>query len=307
MTLGEVFENVLNLIQNKGPGPDDIPAKILVNCVYSLSRPIYLLFKLSLESGVFPEQWKYSFVTPIFKSGNQSDAKNYRPISILGSIPKLLEKIVCDHIKSSVMLGIGQEQHGFCKGRSTATNMITFTQTVLGALESGCQVDAVYTDFSKAFDTVNHRVLAHKLECFGFAGTLLKWLVLYISNRKQFVKVKGFVSQEISVTSGVPQGSHLGPYLFNIFINDLRQEIRFSQPLFFADDLKLFAVVNSFEDTVKIQDDLNRVCEWYNKNMMVLNIKKCKIITFTRIKRPLICDYSLNNNILERVTTIYAT
>lgn len=304
ISLAAVFEGMLSLDPKKGPGPDGVPPSLLIGCAYSLSKPLWFLFSLSLKSGSFPDLWKNAFITPIFKSGNRANISDYRPISVLNSIPKLFEKIVCDCLSTFMNSVIVPEQHGFFQGRSAATNMLLYTQYVLDALESRRQVDVIYTDFSKAFDTVNHKMLISKLEVLGVRGTLLSWLGSYLIGRKQYVKLKGYVSKDICVASGVPQGSHLGPRLFNLFINDLPSVVFESRCLLYADDLKIFKIIDMPADTRLLQDDLNRVELWCQKNKLLLNPTKCKQISFFRTASALNEDYNIGGKTLEKVKSI---
>lgn len=304
ISLATVFAGILLLDSNKGPGPDGIPPRLLVCCAYSLARPLWILFSLSLKTGVFPDLWKTSFITPIFKSGNKANISDYRPISILSSIPKLFEKIVCDYLCAFISPVIAPEQHGFCRGKSAATNMLLYTQFVLDALENRRQVDAIYTDFSKAFDTVNHGLLISKLEVLGIRGTLLSWLKSYLAGRTQNVKLKGYISQNIYVTSGVPQGSHLGPILFNLFINDLPSVIQNSRCLLYADDLKFFKIIDTLADSRQLQCDVEHIRQWCQTNKLLLNVSKCKQMSFVRTASSIDFYYTIGDIALERVRSI---
>lgn len=304
VSLETVYSKLASLDPNKSPGPDGISPILLKNCRCSLAKPLLFLFTLSLNSGVFPKLWKNSFVTPIYKNGEKANITNYRQICILSTIPKIFENFITDQIKERLTMAIMEEQHGFCKGRSTTTNMLLFVQFVLNALENRSQVDVVYTDFSKAFDTVNHFILCEKLKAFGLGGTLLNWITSYLHDRTQSVRVKGFISEEITVTSGVPQGSHLGPFLFNIFINDIKPVFKNSYFLLFADDLKLFNIVKSKEDCDNIQADLDALSRWCTLNFLDLNIKKCQSVSFYRSHSRLEYTYSINGSSLDNVNMI---
>lgn len=165
-------------------------------------------------------------------------------------------------------------------------------------------MDSIYTDYSKAFDRVNHAMLLSKLRALGFPDWLVRWLGTYLVGRTQCVKIKNFCSDEISVVSGVPQGSHIGPYLFILYLSDLTGCFNYCRALFFADDLKIFLEVKSVDDCLKLQSDVNKLSTWSLRNGMSLNISKCHSITFSRKRHPIIFDYSIEGTNLNRVDTI---
>lgn len=257
---------------------------------------------MSLKSGEFLDCWKQSFIIPIHKSGSKSNVDNYRPIDKLQLIPKIFEAVVKRKLYAAVRNHISECQHGFVSGRSTSTNLVIFTNYCLLNMEKRLQVDCIYTDFSKAFDRVNHNVLVKKLEMLGFHSSLLRWLTSYLFNRKQHVKIGPMLSREIHNFSGVPQGSHLGPLLFLLFINDLPHFISTSKCLLYADDVKIFRSVKSVSDAMDLQNDINRLSEWCYLNGLYFNIDKCSVISFKRIKSPVAYEYRIQNSLLKRAS-----
>ncbi len=167
-----------------------------------------------------------------------------------------------------------------------------------------CQVDSIYTDFSKAFDSVSHFVLEQKLYSLGIQNSLLKWLHNYLTGRSQVVKIKSFISKEIKVTSGVPQGSHLGPLLFLIFINDIGEILKDVSFLLFADDLKIYLRISSEQDHVRLQNAINALLNWCRLNKMHLNASKCKLMSFYRSRSPVKFLYKIHDEVLESCDTI---
>lgn len=300
----EIFNKIESLNGNLGVGPDGIPAILLRNCKCVLSDVLCKIFNLSLATGIFPTAWKRSYVTPVFKDGDKSDIKNYRAISKISVIAKVFESIIYDKLSPCVMNIIINEQHGFTKGKSTVSNLLTYEHHLLNAFENKYQVDAVYTDFSKAFDRVDHGILVNKLRSIGIHGSLLKWLESNVTNRYQVVKIKNHISSVIGVTSGVAQGGHLSSLLYNVFANDIKDVFVDCLFLGFADDLKIFKIVRNRGDCLALQDDLNRFSHWCNINRLTLNTDKCKAITFCKIKNPLIYEYSLNDTILQRTNLV---
>ncbi|XP_063707697.1 uncharacterized protein LOC134836418, partial [Culicoides brevitarsis] len=295
-----------NLDANKGPGPDGIHAAFLKKTADVIVDPLLNIFNMSLNKGYFPKNWRSSIVVPIFKSGDRSKIENYRGIAILNTIAKLFEKIVADHLAKFLSRKIDVHQHGFRAGHSTSSNLCQYASNLLLSLENNKQVDAIYTDFSKAFDKVNHKLLRRKLVKIGVRGKILDWIYTYLSNRTQKVRLNGVFSDSLAVTSGVPQGSHLGPILFIIFINDLSQHILNCHYLLYADDMKIYKIVNETSDTQLIQDDLNRINTWCTKNLMFLNVSKCNTITFTKKRKENIIasDYYINDVSLKRVQSV---
>lgn len=289
---------------NKGTGPDGIPPYFLRKCHKEICRPLYYLFTLSLNSGVMPKVWKRCFVVPIPKGGDKHNIANYRPISKLSVIPKMFERIIYDSLFSIVRPFIIKEQHGFLNKRSTETNLCEFVDNITNSMENGFQVDAVYTDYSKAFDKICHPILVQKLMNFGIHGDLLRWLESYLKNRTQAVTVKGYCSTFLPVPSGVPQGSHLGPLLFNIFINDINQIFKTSQFILYADDTKIYKEIRSVEDCLSLQEDLNNLSAYCQDNFLFLNSNKCKVITFSRKRNNIVFPYHINGNKLEKVSVI---
>lgn len=304
ISISEIYSKLNSLDIYKGPGPDGIPPILLKQCSFILSRPLCIIFNLSLKTGIFPQLWKASYITPIHKSGDIGNITNYRPICVISAIPKLFESLVTDFLTPQIDSTIIDQQFGFRSGRSTELNLLSYTDFILLALEKGSQVHAIYTDFAKAFDKVNHPTLLSKLKLIGINGSLLDWLESYLTDRTQIVRVNNFRSNEIQVSSGVPQGSHLGPLLFNLFINDIRDCFINGSVLLFADDLKLFAEVNGTQDCIKLQEDLERLTTWCNSNGMELNANKCHTMSFSRIKDPLHHVYYINNTPLDNVSTI---
>ncbi|CAH2091306.1 unnamed protein product [Euphydryas editha] len=235
-----------------------------------------------------PEIWKRSYVVPIFKSGDKHNVDNYRPISKLSTVAKLFEKIVYDNIYPNLRPFLISQQHGFVDGRSTERNLCEFLHRISIAIDQGFQVDVVYIDYSKAFDRIPHAKLINKLEKAGIHGDLLRWLSSYLENRSQAETVKGRVSSFVPVSSGVPQGSHLGPLLFNVFINDINSVFKNSGILLYADEMKIFRCISDSADYLLLQSDLNKLCEYCSDNSMSLNIRKCQVISFSRMNNAVL-------------------
>ncbi|KAL4127568.1 hypothetical protein QTP88_011735 [Uroleucon formosanum] len=290
----EVEENLSSLRTTKSRGHDGISAQLLYLLLY--------VFNLSLAEGVFPSIWKTSQVTPIYKSGDPGSVSNYRPFSGLPLIGKLFEKIVNKCIERRFKLVLSTNQHGFYGGRPTTTSALEFSAFIRDSFKNMSQVDVIFTDISKAFDSISHIVLINILDRLGVGEPLLSWFKSYITGRRQFVSLFNQKSAEYLVTSGVPKDGHLSPLLFNILINTLCESVD-CKMLLFADDVKLFSCVQSESDAISLQESLNKLVHWCNTVGLELTIHKCKVMSFSR-RHSIIQYYSIDNVILQRINQV---
>uniref|UniRef100_A0A803K1Z4 Reverse transcriptase domain-containing protein n=1 Tax=Xenopus tropicalis TaxID=8364 RepID=A0A803K1Z4_XENTR len=274
-----VLKGLHTINVNKAPGPDGIHPRVLRELGAELQWPLFLIFSDSLSSGMVPRDWKKANVIPIFKKGVRSQPGNYRPVSLTSVVGKLFEGLLRDHIQNYVVENaiMSSNQHGFMKDRSCQTNLIAFYDEVSKKLDSGDAVDIIYLDFAKAFDTVPHKRLLSKLRSIGLSEAVCTWIENWLQDRVQRVVVNGTFSTWNKVLSGVPQGSVLGPLLFNLFINDLGEGIM-SNVSVFADDTKLCRPVNSIQDVTSLQQDLDQLAIWAAKWQMRFNVDKCKVM-----------------------------
>lgn len=301
-------EEITSLLQSldttKGAGPDDLSSKLLSKCSSSVARPIALLFKKSLALCVVPKIWKAAYITPIHKKGSKSDITNYRPISKLCIVMKVFERVIHNQLYSALVNSFSSFQHGFLKGRSTTTNLILFNEFITSSMDDGMQVDVVYTDYSKAFDRIDHNILIRKLQHMGIHGDLLRWFSSYIENRTQAVVLHNYRSSWVSIPSGVPQGSLLGPLLFVIYVNDIDSCFQSSKLLCFADDMKIYSSISSFNDMFALQADLCQLEEYCRLNKLDLNPTKCSVVTYTRKRAVLDTSYTIEDQTLPRHNVI---
>lgn len=289
---------------SKGAGPDGIPPLLVKNLSNELSKPLFWLFNLSLRTGRFPIEWKKSFLVPIFKNGKKSDIENYRGVAIISCIPKLFEAIINKQIFIQVKHLISENQHGFFKGRSTATNLLQFVSFTLDAMDNGKFVQTLYTDFSKAFDRIDIPMLLFKLQKIGVENTLLNWIESYLSDRTQIVKFNGKFSRFIKVTSGVPQGSHLGPLLFILFINDVSSFLKHIKIITYADDMKLYMEIEKLSDVSLFQSEVDSFYQWCTKSLLQLNVKKCYIVSYTRKRSHIDVNITLGKQTVTKCDKI---
>lgn len=302
--LQDILTGLKDLDPNKGSGPDGIPPVLLKNLATEFAAPLFWHYNMSLETGKFPKGWKKSFLIPIYKSGKKSDVRNYRGIAIISCIPKLFESIINRCVFNQIKLRITNAQHGFFKGRSTTTNLLEFVNYTLCAMDSGNYVESLYTDFSKAFDRIDIPMLIFKLDKMGIESRLLKWIESYLTDRLQIVRFEGKKSKPINVSSGVPQGSHLGPLLFILFVNDITYILKHLKILIYADDMKLFKEIKNEEDRECFLSEIRIFDQWCSKSLLQLNVKKCNSITYSRKHSTPPLIVSLGNQEVEKCNRI---
>lgn len=301
ITEEDVTKAIKQLKSKRSAGPDKIPSFVFKGCCETFIKPLCNIFNLCLNKSVFPEYFKLTRVTPIFKNGDPKLIQNYRPVAILSVPAKIFEILICKKIMSFIKPILSEKQHGFQPKKSILTNMMNFTEFASTALDQNCQIDVIFTDYTKAFDRVDHSLLLYKMHKLGFSAELVNFFHSYFSKRSQYVSYKGYNSNSYLAESGVPQGSNLGPCLFNLFINDIVNCVKYSNILMYADDLKLFKIINSRTDSYELQKDLDAVAVWSVNNKIFFNINKCKVMTLTRKKNPLVNNYTINNEPLERL------
>ena len=308
----KILKKLNDLKIDKSPGGDGLHPRMLFEVRTEIVSPLKIIFERSFDLGCLPQEWKMGVVTAIYKKGNKTEMGNYRPVSLTSIICKVLESLIRDHIMEYLCTNnlINKRQYGFMKGRSTSLQLLHMLDRWTKFLESGGQVDAIYTDFEKAFDKVPHRRLIKKLQAIGIELGLIKWISAFLTNRKHCVRVNGISSDWMDVISGIPQGTILGPLLFLIYINDLPNICTDETDLYlFADDAKLFKFVKSASDQTLLQ---NKFCDfesWSRKWLLKLNVKKCKVISFCRTKDHFLSyNYMVSENLtptaLERVNNI---
>ena len=297
ITPAAVEKKLGELNPSKAQGPDKVPARVLKELRKELSKPLTILFNKSLDEGRIPQEWKKAEVIAIFKKGCKNDPGNYRPVSLTCIVCKVLEALIRD-----VMVGYFKEyklyseaQHGFRQKRSCMTQLIEVIDYFTKMLDEHNDIDVVYLDFRKAFDSVPHRRLLQKLKGYGIGGSVLKWIEDFLSDREQQVRVGTAFSSSEAVISGIPQGSILGPILFTIFINDLPDSVQ-SNCKVFADDTKIY---NTTDKSNTIQTDLISLQEWSNKWNLYFNVQKCKVLHIGKNNEEKDYTMTVNNSVIE--------
>ena len=282
----QVFDKLSKLDISKSAGPDDIQPRILRELANTLPVPLAKIFNFSLRTSTLPTDWKMGNITAIFKKGQRKLPSNYRPISLTSIVCKVLESLVRDaiikHFKDNLLFS--SNQFGFISGRSTTLQLLHVLETWSEILDRGGNIDCIYMDFMKAFDTVSHERLLSKIQSYCISDQLLGWISSFLSDRQQRVCINGCHSNWGSVTSGIPQGSVLGPILFVIYINDLPEMVNNSTVYLFADDTKIFKEISCFADIDDVQEDLTALQEWSDKWLLRFHPDKCVALSLGKTK-----------------------
>lgn len=251
----------------------------------SITPALSTLFNRSLNQSTVPDEWKRSNITPIHKSGDKSETSNYRPISLLSLISKVLERCIHNRVMDFLLKNhlLSDCQYGFRPRSSTQDALLTITRDWHNNLCTNRQVAAVFFDIKKAFDSVPHNQLLQSLADIGVTGKLHQWFANYLSGRHQRVVLDGFSSTYKPVTSGVPQGSILGPLLYIIFMNSISHIplSSGSKLILYADDILLYKPIDSAEDTTSLQKDVDAILDWIREHGLTPNHAKTKLLTHT--------------------------
>ena len=279
----EIVEVIDSLDLNKSSGPNSVPIHILKSCKHFISNSLVKILNLSFETGIFPDLCKLAKVVPIFKKEDPLLCKNYRPISLLPIFSKIFEKVIYtrmyQYLDNNHLLY--DKQFGFRNKHSTSHALISLTESIKKCLDNKEIVSGIFVDLAKAFDTVNHAILCNKLTYYGFRGKFNELIKSFLSNRKQYVSINGFNSENLNINCGVPQGSTLGPLLFLIYINDLHLSLKFSTSSHFADDTCLiYSSKNPKTLETNLNYDLKKLNQWLCANRLSLNIDKTKLLIF---------------------------
>ncbi len=254
--------------KNKSTGFDNLNVMLLKLASPIVCDSLAYICNLSLLTSTFPSKWKVAKVTPIFKAGDKDDVNNYRPISVLPVISKIIERNVHNQLYDFFTTNnlLNQCQSGFRKHHSTATTLLDVTDHILNNMNNGMITGALFIDLKKAFDTVNHKLLLQKLQSYGINGCTLHWFSSYLCKRTQAVSINSTFSDVKNIDIGVPQGSILGPLLFIIYVNTLPDCIN-CKCVMYADDTTLLFTASDHDTLQKnMNESLSKIGRWFENN-----------------------------------------
>lgn len=293
------LERIMKKLKStKSSGPDGLPICLFKKLAACFAEPLSILFTSLMSVGNVPKGWLHAIVTPIYKGGCASDLSNYRPISLTSVVSKIMERVIVRDLLSYLRKhnAISKQQHGFLSKRSTSSNLLNTINDWTLAIRDRKFVTVAYIDFQKAFDSVSHNKLLHKLSAFGICGNLLKWIKNFLTNRTQQTKIGAEMSSTAPIISGVVQGSVLGPLLFLLFINDvsslLSDDKCFCQ--LYADDLKIYSILQYDDCGSALQHKLDVLCRWSDQWQLRIAEKKCVCMSVGRNNSNV--QLRLNNN-----------
>ncbi len=281
VTAQELMEVVKGIKGRSAPGWDGIPATLIKNNIVSLLEPLLYIINFSICTGEFPNTFKVAKVIPIFKSGQKNVFSNFRPISMLVVLAKILEKIVkiqfSKYLQSEHILT--DLQYGFRTNKNTSNALFDMTYFISNKKQNNNKVLITFLDLAKAFDSVDRLILLKKLECIGVKNTSLSWFKSYLQDRKQIVSINNVESNASNIDYGVIQGSTLGPILFLVYINNISKLSVKGKLFLFADDTALVSTGDSWEGVYEnASEDLLKLKSWFDNNILSVNAKKTKCL-----------------------------
>ena len=309
VTAAEVEALIRKINVSKSSGITMLSSKILKDCFQTLSDKLTYLFNFSIRATSFPDQWKNAVVIPIPKQGDSKVVENYRPISLLPIPGKILEKLI--HTQLSFYLEenelLTEHQFGFRKQRSTSHAISQLLNQIYTNINKSVITTAVYIDFSKAFNCVQHSTLLNKLSALNLGHNALKWITSYLKDRQQRTLVNNTYSLSLSVPQGVPQGSVLGPLFYIIYSNDIANIIQNSGFTFYADDTVIYSKKKTLTQAGQdLQTDLDNLSNWCVDNEIYINSEKSKVMFFgskARIETSTLPDFNIGGTTLQRAKT----
>jgi hypothetical protein len=302
--------SIINKLKPKiSKGIDGISPKLVKMNSIIIAEPLSHIANLSFQTGTFPRDMKIAKVTPIFKNKDNRYFKNYRPISLLPTFSKVIERLVYNRLYQYLKINeiLTPAQYGFQKNLSTNLAILELQNRILESISNKKWCIGIFLDLSKAFDTLDHDILLHKLSHYGVRGKAFDWFRSYLSNRQQCTEFRSAISSTLDIVCGVPQGSILGPLLFLLYMNDVVQCSSLAKPVLFADDTNLIIDhLHLHELIARVNSELQIIAKWFITNKLSLNVEKTKFIIFRSKTRPLptVPNLTINNQPIENVSEI---
>ena len=309
ITERETLNIISNLKSKNSSGKDEISNKLLKSIKYEISKPLTIIINQSLETGIFPDALKIAKVKPLFKKGDNCCLNNYRPISLLPTISKIFERVMYIQLYTYFNANnlLSEQQYGFRSQHSTELACVKLVDYIYKNMDNIRDVKipaSIFLDLSKAFDTLNFDILLGKLKYYGIEGTSLNLIKSYLTNRFQYVQFENSESGLREITTGIPQGSILGPLFFSVFINDLVNSSAKFQFLMYADDTTIYFNLEDFplvNREIKINCELEKVNTWLKLNKLAINVDKTKCMFFHKRRSITPLQFSMNNRAIDIV------
>ena len=310
VTVSYVKKSLKEMDHKKARGVDQINTNLIHKTAEVVAEPLCKLINCSIETGMFPDLWKHARVLPLHKSGSRSDPDNYRPISILCSLSKIIEKHVYENFFKYLTTHnlITPFQSGFMKYNSCETGLTSVVNKWYSEIDRGNLVGTVNIDLSKAFNLLNHDILLAKLKCYGVSENTLKWFKSYLSDRRQYVHFNGTKSSELQCNYGIPQGSILGPLMFILYINDLPVHLHQLSIHMYADDTIIYFIsedLNAVKQT--INNELNNFSQWCKDNRLIINANKTHSMLFCSYQKrrflPNSLDLTIDGEVIDSLNS----
>ena len=308
VSVTKVYKLLSTIKTSKSAGHDRISGKLLRDAAEAIAPTLTAIFNASINTGIFPDDFKIAIISPIHKSGSKTNCDNYRPISVLSTVAKIFERLITEQLETYLESNsiLVEQQAGFRKKHSTQTSLLNITNQWLMNMDKGCLNGVIFLDLKKAFDCVDHDVLVKKMYYYGVRGLALKLFQSYLTNRTQICKVNQTMSNTRIVKCGIPQGSNLGPLLFLLYINDLPNCLTSSSTSMFADDTNISTQgTTEYEIQERLNADLENVHQWLVANKLTLNKQKTEYMIIGSRQRisNIITDpkIELGESVIKRV------